>query len=102
MTQTQLNQIEKIIDHLTLEQLVQLTIEDLREINERVVKAMKAKRKQLIAMIELNVGDKVKVNHPPFRNRSFIVKKVNRTTATLQIEGGLASYNVPISMIEIS
>jgi transcription antitermination factor NusG len=102
MTQVELNQIKKIIDQLTLEQLVQLTIEDLRELNERVVKTIKVKRKQLIAMIELNVGDKVKVNHPPFRNRLFIVKKVNRTTATLQIEGGVGSYNVPISMIEIS
>jgi len=99
MTQTQLNQIEKIIDHLTLEQLVQLTIEDLREINERVVKAMKAKRKQLITQVELNIGDKVKVNHPKLQGKSLIVKKIKRTTATLQVEGGLASYNVPITMI---
>jgi transcription antitermination factor NusG len=87
---------------MTQSQLNQLTLEQLSELNKLVVKTIKAKRKQLIAMIELNVGDKVKVNHPPFRNRLFIVKKVNRTTATLQIEGGVGSYNVPISMIEIS
>ena len=88
------------ITNMTKSELNQMTLEQLRDLNHLIVSVMKAKRKQLIAMIELNVGDKVKVNHPPFRNRLFIVKKVNRTTATLQIEGGLASYNVPITMIQ--
>lgn len=85
---------------MTQAQLNQLTLEQLSELNKLVVKTIKAKRKQLISTIELNVGDKVKVNHPPFRNRLFIVKKVNRTTATLQVEGAFSSYKVPISMIE--
>jgi protein-arginine kinase len=100
MTQVELNQIKKIIDQLTLEQLFQLTIEDLREVNERVVKAIKAKRKNLITQFELNVGDKVKVNHPKLQGKSLIVKKIKRTTATLQVEGGFSSYNVPITMIQ--
>jgi hypothetical protein len=44
----------------------------------------------------------VKVNHPKLQGKSLIVKKVKRTTATLQVEGAFSSYNVPISMIEIS
>ena len=84
---------------MTQAQLNQLTLEQLRSLNEMVVKIMKSKRKQLIAEVELNIGDKVKVNHPKLQGKSLIVKKIKRTTATLQVEGGFISYNVPITMI---
>jgi hypothetical protein len=84
---------------MTQAQLNQLTLEQLRSLNEMVVKIMKSKRKQLIAEVELNIGDKVKVNHPKLQGKSLIVKKIKRTTATLQVEGGFTSYNVPITMI---
>jgi hypothetical protein len=85
---------------MTQAQLNQLTLEQLSNLNRLVVNTIKAKRKQLIATVELNIGDKVKVNHPKLYGRSLIVKKVNRTTASLQVEGGFGSYKVPISMIE--
>jgi protein involved in polysaccharide export with SLBB domain len=81
---------------------MQLTLEQLSALNKLVVDTIKLKRKQLIAQFELNIGDKVKVNHPKLQGKSLIVKKVKRTTATLQVEGAFSSYNVPISMIEIS
>jgi hypothetical protein len=84
---------------MTQAQLNQLTLEQLRSLNEMVVKIMKSKRKQLIAEVELNIGDKVKVNHPKLQGKLLIVKKIKRTTATLQVEGGFTSYNVPITMI---
>ena len=87
---------------MTQAQLNQLTLEQLRDLNHLIVGVMKAKRKNLIAQFELNIGDKVKVNHPKLQGKSLIVKKVKRTTATLQVEGAFSSYNVPISMIEIS
>jgi protein involved in polysaccharide export with SLBB domain len=87
---------------MTQTQLNNLTLEQLSALNKLVVDTIKLKRKQLIAQFELNVGDKVKVNHPKLQGKSLIVKKVKRTTATLQVEGAFASYNVPISMIEIS
>lgn len=87
---------------MTQSQLNQMTLEQLRDLNHLIVDVIKAKRKNLIAQFELNIGDKVKVNHPKLQGKSLIVKKVKRTTATLQIEGAFASYNVPISMIEIS
>jgi protein involved in polysaccharide export with SLBB domain len=87
---------------MTQSQLNQLTLEQLSALNKLVVDTIKAKRKQLISQFELNIGDKVKVNHPKLQGKSLIVKKVKRTTATLQVEGAFASYNVPISMIEIS
>jgi hypothetical protein len=87
---------------MTQAQLNQLSVEQLRDLNKQVVSTIKYKLKKLVAEFELNVGDKVKVNHPKLQGKSLIVKKVKRTTATLQIEGAFASYNVPISMIEIS
>ena len=77
-----------------------MTLEQLRDLNHLIVGVIKAKRKNLIAQFELNVGDKVKVNHPKLQGKSLIVKKVKRTTATLQVEGGFSSYNVPITMIQ--
>jgi hypothetical protein len=77
-----------------------MTLEQLRDLNHLIVDVIKAKRKNLIAQFELNIGDKVKVNHPKLQGKSLIVKKVKRTTATLQVEGGFSSYNVPITMIE--
>jgi protein involved in polysaccharide export with SLBB domain len=87
---------------MTKSELNQLTLEQLSSLNKLVVDTIKLKRKQLIAQFELNIGDKVKVNHPKLQGKSLIVKKVKRTTATLQVEGAFSSYNVPISMIEIS
>jgi len=85
---------------MTKAQLNQLTLEQLRELNEQVVKAIKAKRKDIIAESEIKVGDKVKVNHPKLQGKSLIVREIKRTTATLQLETGYFSYKVPIMMIE--
>jgi transcription antitermination factor NusG len=85
---------------MTKAQLNQLTLEQLRELNEQVVKVIKAKRKDIIAESEIKVGDKVKVNHPKLQGKSLIVREIKRTTATLQLETGYFSYKVPIVMIE--
>jgi hypothetical protein len=84
---------------MTKSELNQMTLEQLRDLNHLIVDIIKAKRKNLIAQFELNIGDKVKVNHPKLQGKSLIVKKVKRTTATLQVEGAFTSYNVPITMI---
>lgn len=86
---------------MTQSQLNQLTLEQLSKLNKQVVDTIKSKRKQLIAEVELNVGQKVKVNHPKLQGRTLIVKAIKRTTATLQVEGAFGSYKVPISMIEV-
>jgi hypothetical protein len=85
---------------MTQAQLNQLTLEQLRTLNEQVVKTIKLKRKQAIAEFEINIGDKVKVNHPKLQGKSLIVREIKRTTATLQLETGYFSYKVPITMIE--
>jgi flagellar hook assembly protein FlgD len=86
---------------MTQAQLNQLTLEQLSKLNKQVVDTIKAKRKQLIAEVELSIGQKVKVNHPKLQGRTLIVKAIKRTTATLQVEGAFSSYKVPISMIEV-
>jgi transcription antitermination factor NusG len=85
---------------MTQAQLNQLTLEQLRTLNEMVVKTIKVKRKQVIAEVEIKIGDKVKVNHPKLQGKSLIVREIKRTTATLQLETGYFSYKVPITMIE--
>ncbi len=85
---------------MTQAQLNQLTLEQLSKLNKQVVDTIKLKRKQLIAQFELNIGDKVTVDHPKLQGRTLVVKEVKRTKAILQIEGTFSSYNVPISMIK--
>jgi transcription elongation factor len=85
---------------MTQTQLNQLTLEQLCDLNECVVKTIKLKRKQTIAEFEIKIGDKVKVNHPKLQGKSLIVREIKRTTATLQLETGYFSYKVPITMIE--
>jgi hypothetical protein len=62
------------------------------------------KQKRTIESLEkkigLEVGMKVKVNHPKLQGRELEVVKINRTKANLRVVGGYASYNVPVSMIQ--
>jgi hypothetical protein len=83
-------------------QLSKLSVEELRSINQMVVQLIKQKRtiESLEKKIGLEVGMKVKVNHPKLQGRELEVTKINRTKANLRVVGGFASYNVPVSMIQ--
>jgi hypothetical protein len=83
-------------------QLSKLSVEELRSINQMVVQLIKQKRtiESLEKKIGLEVGMKVKVNHPKLQGRELEVVKINRTKANLRVVGGYASYNVPVSMIQ--
>ena len=83
-------------------QLSKLSVEELRSINQMVVQLIKQKRtiESLEKKIGLQVGMKVKVNHPKLQGRELEVVKINRTKANLRVVGGYASYNVPVSMIQ--
>ena len=62
------------------------------------------KQKRTIQSLEkkvgLQVGMKVRVNHPKLQGRELEIVKINRTKANLRVIGGFASYNVPVSLIE--
>ena len=83
-------------------QLSKLSVEELRNINQMVVQLIKQKRtiESLEKKMGLQVGMKVKVNHPKLQGRELEVVKINRTKANLKVVGGFASYNVPVSMIQ--
>ena len=83
-------------------QLSKLSVEELRDINQMVVQLIKQKRtiESLEKKMGLQVGMKVRVNHPKLQGRELEVTKINRTKANLKVVGGFASYNVPVSMIQ--
>ena len=82
-------------------QLSKLSVEELRNINKLVVDLIKQKRtiESLEKKIGLQVGMKVKVNHPKLRGVELFINKINRTKATVSVKSG-AIYIVPISLIE--
>ena len=82
-------------------QLSKLSVEELRNINKLVVDLIKQKRtiESLEKKIGLQVGMKVKVNHPKLSGVELFINKINRTKATVSVKSG-ASYIVPISLIE--
>jgi len=83
-------------------ELSKLSVSELRNINQMVVELIKQKRniESLEKKMGLQIGMKVKVNHPKLMGRELEVIKINRTKANLRVIGGFASYNVPVSMIE--
>ena len=83
-------------------ELSNLSVSELRNINQIVVELIKQKRtiESLQKKVGLQIGMTVKVNHPKLQGRELEVVKINRTKANLRVIGGFASYNVPVSLIE--
>ena len=83
-------------------ELSQLSVAELRNVNQMVIELIKQKRtiESLEKKLSLQVGMTVKVNHPKLKGRELEVVKINRTKANLRVIGGFASYNVPVSLIE--
>jgi hypothetical protein len=87
---------------MTYSELSNLSVVELRNINQIVVDLIKQKRtiEALQKKVGLQVGMSVKVNHPKLVGKELFVNKISRTKATLSVKSG-ACYNVPISMIEM-
>jgi hypothetical protein len=83
-------------------ELSKLSVTELRNINQIVIELIKQKRtmESLEKKMSLKIGMVVKVNHPKLVGRELEVVKINRTKASLRVIGGMASYNVPVAMIE--
>ena len=88
---------------MTYAELNQMSIEQLRELNSKVVEVIKMKRHEIALDVkeDLYVGANVKVNHPKLMGKQLRVEKINRTKASLKVLNGFGSYNVPLSMIEL-
>lgn len=89
---------------MTYSELNQMTIEELRMLNRKVVEVIKMKKSEVALDVkeELYIGANVKVNHPKLAGKQLRVEKINRTKAVLKVLNGYGTYTVPMSMIEVN
>ena len=86
---------------LTQADLLNMSIDDLKELNSMVVGTIKAKRslEGRATANELSVKQEIKVNSQKHINDIFIIEKINKTKAKCTLKGTLKGYTVPFSMI---
>jgi transcription elongation factor len=85
-----------------LNQLDQLSKDELLTLNSAVIKMAKAKSRveSVIKGATLKVGQEVEINQAKHRGQKFIITKVNRTRCKISAKDNrLESYNCPISML---
>lgn len=95
---------------MTLSELKNLSLEELRELNSKVVEVIKIKKSEIAWDMknELYIGANVSVNHPKLSGKQCRVKKINRTKAVIEVlnenvsYGSVSSYNVPLSMLTLN
>ena len=95
---------------MTYSELKNLSLEELRELNSKVVKVIKIKRSEVAWDMknELYIGANVSVNHPKLSGKQCRVKKINRTKAVIDVlnesasYGKVVTYNVPLSMLTLN
>ena len=77
-----------------------LSVEDLRILNQLVVRKIKAERKQqaLQNAATLAEGMVVRVNHPKLAGRTGTILKVKRTKCDIEFTT-LGRYTVPMSIV---
>ena len=78
-----------------------LSIEDLRILNQLVVRKIKAQKKAeaLSNAATLTEGMVVRVNHPKLAGRTGTITKIKRTKCDIRIDA-LGSYVVPMNIVE--
>ncbi len=83
-----------------LDQLDQLSQEELSTLNTAVVRMAKAKSRMdsIKASATLRVGQEVELDHPKYKGQKFIIKKINRTKCVIN-DGGHTMFTAPMSMI---
>lgn len=95
---------------MTYSELKNLSLEELRELNSKVVEVIKIKRSEVAYDMknELYIGANVSVNHPKLSGKQCRVKKINRTKAVIDVlnettsYGKVVTYNVPLSMLTLN
>mgnify|MGYP003121883871 CR=1 FL=1 len=83
-----------------LNQLDQLSSEELSTLNSAVVRMAKAKNRMdsIKASATLKVGQVVELDHPKHRGQKFTIKKINRTKCVIN-DGSHTMFTAPMSMI---
>jgi len=87
---------------ITNEMLNQMSMSELRSLNEKVVELIRWRRKMETIDVknELSIGMTVTVNHPKAKGKVFLVHKINRTKAVLK--EGNRQWNVPLNLINLN
>ena len=77
-----------------------LSVEELRTLNELVVRKIKAQKKAaaIINSVNLNEGDVVRVNHPKLEGRTGTIVKIKRTKCSIRFSA-LGTYDVPMNIV---
>ena len=86
-----------------LNQLDQLSKDELITLNSAVIKMAKAKARveSVTKGATLKVGQVVEINHPKHKGQKFTIKKINRTKCVINELGGHSHtlFTAPMSMI---
>ena len=79
-----------------------MSTEDLRAINNMVVKILRSRQNEVIEEIkdQLNVGSKVTVNHPKTVGEIFTITEIRRKRISVKGQYG-SSFNVPINLVTL-
>ena len=79
-----------------------LSVEDLRILNQLIVRNIKAQRKAQasIAAATLTEGMVVRVNHPKLAGQTGKITKIKRTKCDIHFSGMGISYTVPMSLVK--
>ena len=79
----------------------ELSIEDLRIINQLVVRKIKAQKtaEALQNASTLLEGMEVKVNHPKLKGRTGTITKIKRTKCDIRFEN-VGHYTVPMNIVQ--
>ena len=79
-----------------------MSTEDLRAINDMVVRILRSRQNKKIEGIrdQINVGSKVTVNHARTQGETFTITEIRRKRATVKSQYG-RSLNVPISLVTL-
>ena len=83
-----------------LNQLDQLSKDELITLNSAVIKMAKAKARveSVTKGATLKVGQVVEINHPKHKGQKFTIKKINRTKCIIN-DGSHTMFTCPMSMI---
>ena len=85
-----------------LNQLDQLSKDELLTLNSAVIKMAKAKSRveSVVKGATLRVGQEVGINQAKHKGEKFIIKRVKRTNCVIQSKDNvMVTYNCPISML---
>ena len=89
---------------MNYQKLNQMNIDELRTLNSMVIDVIKSKKAMAgyETKQQLYVGANVKVNHRKMIGKQCRVEKINRTKCVIKVLNGGGSFNVPLSMVELT